>query len=124
MIDSKIEEIKRRYENVPELPYDAYMWHVHTKRYRDITACLVNIRADIPYLLTTITDLGRELERVTRERDEAVAFIPKIYGDEDYSACDVCKHAHDEDETHCLETCFRADLPNRAGWQWRGAQEE
>ena len=102
MIDQeKINEIKRRYENVPELPYDAYMWHVHTKRYRDITACLANIRTDIPYLLATITELGREMEAVHHDIERAAGLL--------------------ENHTDGGQWVERALL---ALQKWRGVQEE
>jgi hypothetical protein len=93
-----------------------------------VQSAIANLRKEIDILTANLTHAEQarytataslaqaqvELATVTRERDAAVsngtdAIRRKYYSDAgitpayDYSACDYCEHAKDNDEQHCLD---------------------
>lgn len=72
---------------------------------------IINAREDIPYLLD-------ELERVTAERDAAVADLQAFI---EYP-CVACIHL--QDQPFCYENCQNHARENYRAWEWRGPRKE
>ncbi|MDR0512067.1 MAG: hypothetical protein LBG93_03055 [Treponema sp.] len=69
-----------------------------------------------------IRDLIAEVERLTRERDAAVADLKNINIQETF--CSTCKYFNFSAKENPCAQCLKNIENGRIKWQWRGVQEE
>jgi len=81
-------------------------------------AFLSYVRTDVPALIAEVKRQNAEIERLTRERDAAVADLEPY---QDWRGCDSCMF--DEYCGYAPDKSKCADCDEFSNWEWRGVKE-